>query len=119
MMNETDVAKYKKKEESNTSKISSRATHKHIYVGCFCHRVYNFPYSGGTKVIDIIAPHNVCKICGKVGKHLDSSIREGNVFRLLSDEELKEKYPTFVTVEYDMGTEEKYIIEEDIAKLSE
>lgn len=82
---EIDIPKYIKKKKSHTSKSKNKSKHKHEYVECLfivtnlfgklkpCHGTY-------------------CKLCGKIGHIETCAEKVGNVYRLLSDEKVYEKY---------------------------
>ena len=89
-----DTPKYIKKKNSSTSKADAKSKHKHEYVDCLLvERENNYPY-----------PASYCKICGKVGysscfeitENTDSGYR-----RLLSNEEIFEKYKELEQIKVD------------------
>lgn len=82
MIFEDETPKYRKKKLSSTSKSFEKSKHKHEYIMCLLLEQAR-PY-----------PASYCKICGKIGNVAFGSTErlEDGRYRLLSDEEVFEKY---------------------------
>ena len=95
-----DEPKYRKQTKSNVSKAAKKSKHKHQYEECLIQ--YKLPFGAKDKVHTGLQSY--CIICGKLGNRfnedksivvnyrtkIDSPIRI--CWKLISDEELYEKY---------------------------
>lgn len=85
-----EVGKYVKKKKSNTSKVSKKSKHKHIYKECLL--TCDFLKSNR------IALGSYCIICGRIGgrkiEHNKIMDDDGNfqAYRSLTNEEILEKH---------------------------
>ena len=89
-----DIPKYIKKKESSTSKSNIKSKHKHEYVDCL------LVASGGAHPY----PASYCKICGKINHSSPLEVcekTESGYRRLLSSEEILEKYKDLERIEID------------------
>ena len=67
-MIDNDIAKYRAKKPSSTSKYSSKAKHKHTYEPCILRYYFNYDCPGKPKRVKEIKDHGTyCTICGKIG----------------------------------------------------
>ena len=101
-----DEPKYRKQTESNVSKAAKKSKHKHQYEECLIQ--YKLPFGAKDKVH--IGLQSYCIICGKLGNRFneDKSIVVdyrtkinapiGMCWKLISDEELYEKYHNMMPV---------------------
>lgn len=83
MTGENEELKYKKKKPSNVSKSKEKSNHKHLYQKCV---IYNDRH---------VTTAEYCTICGKISNKaflLSEPVEGSNVRRLLTDEEIFEKY---------------------------
>lgn len=103
-----DEPKYRKPRESNVSKANKKSKHKHQYEEC----LIQYKFSFGEKGKIHTGLQSYCIICGKLGNRFneDKSIVTdyraridtpiGMCWKLISDEELYEKYhnrmPVFI-----------------------
>ena len=74
-----NIPKHRKKKESNTSKSSEKANHKHIYKECFI----SYPLQVFDKTKTIISLGSYCEICGI------------SIFSTVNYEEFKDLLPLF------------------------
>ena len=81
-MDNNEIPKYRKK-KSSKSKSASKSDHKHQYDDCLL-------------VDDKNRPHKAeyCKICGKINnvKMFETERIDGGRFRMLTDDEIFQKY---------------------------
>lgn len=110
-----DEPKYRKPRESNVSKANKKSKHKHQYEECLIQ--YKFSFGAKDKIHTGLQSY--CIICGKLGNRFneDKSIVTdyrvkidtpiGMCWKLISDEELYEKYhnrmPVFFVEDYWKG----------------
>lgn len=95
-----EIPKYIKQKESNVSKAHKKSKHKHQYAECLIQ--YNFNQYNLNKLMTKLMSY--CTICGKIGDKFkdDKSIVKdfsrkvntnyGTCYRVISDEELYERY---------------------------
>jgi len=80
-----EVGKYTKKKDSNVSKASAKANHKHDYKEVLLIEAKSGRPKLGT----------VCSICGKIYNWVSPASHEGSFYRMLSDEEIFEQYKDY------------------------
>lgn len=81
---ENDISKYQKKKKSSTSKSKTKSKHKHGYIDCLVieeNKHELLPYKG-----------SYCKICGKIDSAKLETILEDECYRMLTSDEVYEKY---------------------------
>lgn len=90
---ENDIPKYKKKKESSVSKSGSKSKHKHEYVEClFINHEKAKPYPNRG---------SYCKICGKIGDIFFDTIVDNIGRRMMTDDEVWEKYKDLEQIHID------------------
>ena len=97
---ESEIPKYLKQKESNTSKSNRKSKHKHQYEECLIQYPITFAGKSYTKT----GLYNYCTICGKINerfKENKSIVKDyistvntsiGKCYSLITDEELYERY---------------------------
>ena len=103
-----EIPKYIKKKQSSVSKVKKKSSHKHNYVECI------FEYTIGNDKDLCCSRGWYCSNCGKIknNKHLwESELIPGskNHYKVLTVEELKQKYPHLKVIHLDDYFYQKYI----------
>ena len=90
MIDDNEIAKYKKKTGSNVSKSKVKSKHKHMYKSCL------ITGSFGNTNLQHVSIASYCIICGKIGGNIDPTRDvvehiSGKHLRMLSKEEILEQ----------------------------
>ena len=100
MIGDDEELKYKKKKPSNVSKSKEKSNHKHSYEKCV---IYNDKH---------VTTAEYCTICGKIFNKaflLSEPVKGSNFRRILTDEEIFEKYSYLPKFKVENIFEVKYI----------
>lgn len=92
---EQEIPKHKKKKPSSVSKSEYKSKHKHEYVEAVC----IMPSYYNKEMVNIIS---YCKKCGKIYNfHRPYEKTRMGTYRMLTDEEILEKYKDLKTIKLD------------------
>lgn len=89
-MNEQEIAKYRKKKDSNVSFSKKKTKHKHEYIKCYL----RFP-----AISDHLWFGQVCAVCGKTKSTLSEKFYDGKYYYLPTNEELLALHPDWKIVD--------------------
>lgn len=86
-----EIAPYKRKKESTTSKSSKKSKHKHEYKKCLLRT--DFEFNGKNK--KVLHVGRVCTICGKthIDQYFVSKKTEDRLYLMLDYDEIIDEYP--------------------------
>ena len=117
MIQENEIAKYRKSKESNISKSKAKSKHKNQYEECLIQ--YKFNFRGKDNIFTSLSSY--CTICGEIGdrfnedksivkdyvKRIDTSVGRG--YQVMRDEELYEQYKDKIPVFFIGDIFNKYV----------